>query len=434
MADDDYWDDDEDEEEEEIEYVLFQGATNNADVDLSENVKLTRVALEPAKEMVTDALLRRADRIRLEPKGPRAAITLYIDGVPYPGGRMPSKNAVAITQMIKLLSGLDINDRASKQSSGMNAQLEDDKYVLLVRVEPIKGGGERLLITVRNTKEAAERESPQDLGFSDEMRKEIRERTGNKRGLLLTAGPPFSGLTTTTIGVVRSVDSFIYSVYTIADMEGRDITNVNPAEVRDGDTLETISDRLKRSDGDVLLIDPIRSAERAAEVFAECEKLCFVAEVPARDAAYGLAQMMAWTSPAEVAEKVEVVVGQKLIRALCPKCREAYRPHPKLVARLGLPPEAKLLYRPPLPPEDEEDEEEPCNTCNDLGYLGRVGMFEMIIMTDEMKQFLQTKPSPVEIKNKAKALNMPTLQKEGLRLVAEGKTSLEELQRAFKAK
>ena len=85
-----------------------------------------------------------------------------------------------------------------------------------------------------------------------------------------------------------------------------------------------------------------------------------------------------------------------------------------------------------LRPDPEDPEYEPCETCGETGYIGRAGMFEVIDMTAEMKELVLTNPPPPAIKQLARKLGMQTLQQEGLRLVAEGKTSLEELQRAFR--
>lgn len=437
MARDDDDDFDDDEEEEEIDYVLFQGAINNAEVDLEANQRLTHAGLLPAKELVTDALLRRANRLRVEPKGQAVQVTMYIDGIAYPGGRMSKQQGLAITQMIKLLAGLDISIRDQVQLGGMKAELEEIPYVLRVKAEPLGGGAERLTVTARETKNFSE--APRDLGFTDRMRDAIREKSSSRRGLILVAGPPFSGVTTTAIGTVRAVDAFMYTIFTIADMEGRDITNVQPFKIREGEDLEGVIERIHRVDGDVLFMQPIRSEETAGEYFQHTEKLSLITEMPARDAAHAIAQLCSWLGGEKVAESLDLVIGSKLIRTLCTKCRQAFRPNPRLLEKLNLPPETRLLYRHYVPPEpefeDDEEFEEPeiCEKCGGIGYMGLAAMYEMIEINDEIKQLLQREPTPAQIKAAAKNLGMQTLQADAVRLVGEGKTSLEELQRVFRS-
>lgn len=434
--DDDDWDEDEEDEEEEIDYVLFQGALNGNEVDLAANARLAQAGLIPTKELITDALLRRAERIRLEPKGQGAKIMIYIDGIAYPGGQLAKQQALAITQMTKLLGGMDTKERTKPQSGGMKATLEEIPYHLVVSTDPVGGGAERLTINIQNQKKILE--TPHDLNFPQEMREKIRHYAAKKEGLIMVGGPPFSGLTTTTRAVMRTVDVYLYACFSLADLKGRDLPNVTPFKPKEGDDFAASVLRMKRLEADVIFVDPINSAARAKEVFAELDKATFVCEVPAKDAVHALVQMAEWVgSWEEVINKVSLSISAKLIRTLCNDCKEAYRPHPKLLQKIGLPPETKLLYRPRTPPDPDDpevDEEdlEPCETCGDVGYVGRTGMYEMVELTDALKEFLNTKPPYAAIKTEVRKLGMQTTQKEGLRLVAEGKTSLEELQRVFK--
>ncbi len=163
-----------------------------------------------------------------------------------------------------------------------------------------------------------------------------------------------------------------------------------------------------------------------------------ICEAPAKDAVHGILQLAEWVgSMDEVAKKLSLSISTKLIRKLCVTCKEAYRPHPKLLQKIGLPPETKLLYRPRTPPDPDdpdvtEEDLEPCETCGDVGYVGRTGMYEMVEVNSDLKEFLGTNPPYAAIKSQVRKLGMQTTQKEGLRLVAEGITSLEELQRAFR--
>ena len=420
-------------EDEEIEFVEFHGALNGVEPDLKANARLVEAGLIPAKELVTDGLLRRAERIRLEPKGDKAGVVLYIDGVAYPGGRMPRQRAMAITQTMKLLAGLDIRERKRPQSGGLRAQHEGGKYELRLDSAPAEGGAERLVLSIRNLKQ--ELEKPEDLGFPPPMREKIRTWGASKKGLTLVCGPPFSGTTTTTYAVVRTIDAYIYSIYTIADQAGRELLNVTRFDVNPADDFETTVQRLVRMEADVLFIDPIRDAERAREVFAQFDKLNFITEFPAKDAASGLLQIVQWVGDPElVAEALNGIISQKLIRTLCMSCREAYKPNPKLVAKLGLPPETKLLYRQARPYTPEKGEEpETCEKCGGLGFYGRAGMYELLEMTPAMQELAIAGADIAAIRAQMRKEGMQTLQQEALRLVAEGQTSLEELQRVFKS-
>ena len=139
-----------DEDEEEIDYVLFQGALNGREANLGANARLAQAGLIPTKEIITDALLRRADQLRIEPKGDRALTQLSIDGIAYPGSRLSKQQGHAVTQMMKLLSGLDIQLRQKPQSGGIRAELQGTKYELRVTSTPVAQGAERLTVKIRN--------------------------------------------------------------------------------------------------------------------------------------------------------------------------------------------------------------------------------------------------------------------------------------------
>ena len=117
---------DEEDDEDDIELVMFRGATNGAEANLSDNARLAEAGLVPAKRFITDHLNRRAERFRIEPKGKAAIVRMYVDGVKYAGERLPGREALAIVQMLKLLAGLDIKERTKTQKGGLLAEIEKD--------------------------------------------------------------------------------------------------------------------------------------------------------------------------------------------------------------------------------------------------------------------------------------------------------------------
>lgn len=432
--------DDDIEDEDDIEYVSFQGSLDGREVNLAANARLAEAALVPTKELVTDALMRRAETIRIDPKGERAVVTLLIDGVPYSGGRMTKQQGHAVTQMAKLLSGLDIKERKKPQAGGLRAELERSKYELRIKSVPAEGGLERLTINIRNL--ATSLETPEEVGITNDLKLKVREMMSHRRGIFLVTGPTGTGTTTTAFALLRGLDAYQYTIYTIADRMGRELPNVVAFEVNPSDDLQASLDRAIRAEADVIFIDPLRDAETAKTMFKTQERVALMSEFlgkECRDVAHALAALVKLVGdPQVVADGLQGIISQKLIRMLCQKCRAAYRPHPKLVAKVGLPPETRTLWRPPprtfTNERGEEVELEPCDVCGGIGYRGRAAMFELIEMTDGMRAVLTKKGTPQEIKSQARAEKMLTLQREGLRLVVEGKTSLEELQRVFQAK
>jgi type IV pilus assembly protein PilB len=421
--------------EEDVDYVLFQGALNGKEANLGANARLAQAGLIPAKEIITDAIGRRCEQIRIEPKGERAVVQLMIDGVAHSGGRLSKPQGHAITQMMKLLSGLDVQQRQRSQSGGLRAELSGTKFVLQVQTTPLQTGGERLAVKIRNM--ALAPKSPEEVGFSRQLKDRIRELTSEKRGIFLVCGGPGSGVSTTTFGVLRSLDAYQYTVFTVGDTQGWDLPNLTKGERIDGEELETFFERLIRSEGDVIFVDPPRNAESARLLLKIQKKTAFIAEFPAPDAINGIAQFAKLADDNQAtAEGLLATMSQRLIRTLCKDCRLAYRPNPKILAKIGLPPETKTLYRAPSAQqgEGEASEGSSCDTCGGTGYLGRTAMFELVEITEGMRELIAAGKGPAEFKALSRKEGKINLQQEGLKLVVEGKTSLEELQRVFQPK
>lgn len=426
--------DDEDEDEEEVELVAFQGAVSGKEVDLSANARLAQAGLVPAKELVTDALQRRAESVKVELKGERAQVTLYVDGIAYSGGKLSKPQALAITQMMKLLAGLDPKIKGKGQSGGVKADWQGIPYEISVDTQPVADGSERLTLRTRNLK--AKMSSMEELGFPPSLKATLRELSSKRHGLVLVAGPPGSGITTTVYAFLKGLDLYMYSAFTIVKMGSREVYNVQKFEANEGDDLQFTMERMIRSEADVIFVDPIRDAETAKVMANVADRVTILGEMPAKDAASAIVQLCTWIGDrAKVAELIEGVFSQKLIRTLCTDCREAFRPNPKLLQKVGLPPETKVLYRKGEPEPDEKTGElpEPCEKCSGSGYFGRIAMVELITGSEAIKKLITEGATADAIKAQARAEGMLTLHKDGLRLVAEGKTSLEELQRVFKA-
>jgi type IV pilus assembly protein PilB len=231
---------------------------------------------------------------------------------------------------------------------------------------------------------------------------------------------------------VRNVDAYLYTIFTIGDTEGRKLQQISPLDVDPNDDLATTLQRAIRKEANVILCDAPKEAATAQAMFSKHEGVMILTEMAAKDTSSAVLQLIEWVGDAKlVAAGLRGVVTQKLIRILCPDCRLAYKPKGEFLKKLGLPEDVSALYRKP-PDVQEGAPVEPCENCGGVGYLGRTAMFELLENTDGMSQVISAKPDAASIRSQMKKDKMTTLQQDGLRLVAEGRTSLEELQRVFK--
>ena len=417
------------EEEEELEPVSFLGPLNGQEVNLKANGRLVEAGLMRAKDLVTDALARRADTIRIEPKGPQAVVTILVDGMPYPAGKLAKAEGLAVTQMLKLLAGLDVKERKLPQSGGIKAEFETKPYTLGIKSIAV-ADGERL--TVRVTDSKLKLDTPTEQGMGEPMRLKLREICENP-GVLLVVGPSGSGTTTTMFGVLRNIDAYIYTIFTLADYEGRKVQQVTALEREPGEELVATITKASRREANVLVCEPVKTDAIAKAMFSKHELILMLAEMAAKDTSAAVVQLIEWVGDAKlVAEGLKGILTQKLIRTLCPECKLAYKPKADFLKKLGLPEDTPALYRKPPDPVEGSVEHDECEKCGSVGYFGRTGMFELLEPTEGMRAVIAGKPDANAIRSQMKKDKMTTLQQDGLRLVAEGRTSLEELQRVFK--
>jgi type IV pilus assembly protein PilB len=324
---------------------------------------------------------------------------------------------------------LDVKERKKPQSGGIKAEFDGRAFLLGIKSVPVPEG-ERLI--VRATDSKIKLDIPAELGMSEEMRLKMREVCAAP-GMVLVTGPSGSGTTTTLFGLLRNVDAYMYTIFTLGDSEGRKMLQTSELEVAPGEDLTaSITKAARRECNVIFFCQPIKDAAQAKAMISKHEDITLLAELPAKDTASAVLQLIEWTGdPKLVAAGLKGIVSQKLIRLLCPDCRLAYKPKADFLKKLGLPEATPALYR--KPPEPQEGSlEQQCDRCGTVGYFGRTGMFELLEVTDGMREVIAGKPDAAAIRSQMKKDKMTTLQQDGLRLVAEGRTSLEELQRVFK--
>jgi len=424
---------DEEDEFEDIEQVLFQGPMYGREADLKKNPRLVQAGLIPVKKLITDGLSRRAHTIVVEPKGPRQVVRYTIDGIAYPAGVLPGKLGIAVIQMVKLLAGLDVQSRVTEQSGGILAEFDEQQYRLLVETTPVRGAVERLRIRVSNVKDSFN--APGDIDFPEDLRAQVRDMTEDATGIILSCGPPESGVTSLSMVVMHCVDSYLYSVYNVADLGDQSLMNVSEVDAEEGADLEIKLDRIIRQEGDAVYVGQVNDPKEAQLLFDYSEKLCFIGEIDSKTPAEAVKQLIDWVGVDKVLANLKGVICQKLIRRLCDDCKQAFRPAPRLLKQLRLPPETTVLYRAPQPPDpDDEDAptvEELCADCNGVPYHGRAAVYEFFEMTEPMREVIVEGGNAIAIRKQMAEEKQRMLQQDALRLVVNGTTSLEELRRAF---
>jgi type II secretory ATPase GspE/PulE/Tfp pilus assembly ATPase PilB-like protein len=255
--------------------------------------------------------------------------------------------------------------------------------------------------------------------------------------MFIVCGPTGAGKSTTLYACLNEIDRFQKNVITVENPVEYQIENATQIEInpKAGKTFASELRSILRQDPDVILVGEIRDQE-TAEIACQAAQTGHIVftTLHANDTVTALGRLIdLGVQPFMVASAVSAVLGQRLVRVLCPKCKVRYKPNPDMLRKANLPADRiKFFYRPPSEEGTQAEETKPCEQCGGSGYLGRTGVFEMLVITDRIRDLIRENPNLNAIKQEAIKSGLKFLQEDGLRQVIEGTTSIQELLRVCK--
>lgn len=383
-----------------------------------------------AKELMYDSILRRATDVHLEPKEDQMAIRTRIDGVMYPVEPFEPTIGASVVNIFKVLSAMDITERRRPQDGSFRAELEGRQIDFRVATQGTRHGEK---MTIRVLDQSSNVAKLDKIGLRKALMLQIKEIAQQPHGMFLSCGPTGAGKSTTLYAALHEIDVYQKNIITVEDPVEYRMDNVNQIEIntKAGQTFGASLRSILRQDPDVVMIGEIRDQEtgQIACQAANTGHMVF-STVHANDTITALFRLLELgVEPFMVANSISAILGQRLARRLCPDCKVAYKPKPELLQKVGLPADkVDNFYRTPTP----EEAEEPCSTCGGLGFRGRIGVFELLVITDNMRDMIRDKVPVSKIKNAARKNGMLYMKEEGLRLVVRGVTSMDEVLRVVK--
>jgi type II secretory ATPase GspE/PulE/Tfp pilus assembly ATPase PilB-like protein len=381
-----------------------------------------------AKELVYDAVLRRATDIHLEPTPDQLSVRYRIDGILHAAEPFDRPTGDAVINVFKVLSAMDISEKRKPQDGSFGAKLQARELDFRVATSGSKAG-EKLVMRILDSSGAVTK--LEELGLRTKLIEQVRSLVTQPHGMFLCCGPTGSGKSTTLYASLREIDRYQRNIITVEDPIEYHLDNVTQMEVntKAGQTFATALRSILRQDPDVIMIGEIRDQETAtiACQAANTGHMVF-STVHSNDAITSLFRLLdLGVEPFMISSALTAVMGQRLVRLLCENCKEPYKPKPEWLKKANLPVEKiDVFYRKP------ENPEQVCPQCNGTGYLGRTGVFELLVVTDPLRELLRENPSPSKIKAEARKNGMINIQEDGLRQVIQGRTSIDELLRVVK--
>ena len=381
-----------------------------------------------ARELVYDAILRRTTDIHLEPKEGEMSVRLRIDGVMYPAEAFDRSTGDALVNIFKVLSAMDITERRKAQDGSFRAEMEGRTIDFRVATQGLQGG-EKMVIRILD--KGATAKTLVDLGMRKQLVEQMQAIVSQPHGMFLTCGPTGAGKSTTLYAALQEINAYENNIITVEDPVEYKMPNVTQIEINSkaGQTFATALRSILRQDPDVVMIGEIRDGETAkiSCQAANTGHMVF-STIHANDTIAALFRLIDLeVEPFLLASSISAILGQRLVRKLCPDCKEAYKPTADLLQKIGLPADkVDKFYRPPTKPQGT------CPTCNGLGYTGRIGVFELLVINDRLRDLIRETPNMTAIKAEARKNGMLYMKEEGLRLVVKGTTSIDELLRVVK--
>jgi type IV pilus assembly protein PilB len=371
--------------------------------------------------MISEAVRNRASDIHIEPMKDRVRVRYRIDGECVERDRIPLRMKGPLISRLKIMAGIDIAEKRLPQDGRI--KLSVDKVNVDFRVSTLPAyHGESVVLRILRPDSV--RIGIQNLGFEEEDYKVFQKIIKRPNGIFLVTGPTGSGKTTTLYGALNDLNRPDKKIITAEDPVEYNFTGINQCQVRDaiGLSFSKILRAMLRQAPNIILVGEIRDKE-VAEVAIQAAltgHLVF-STLHTNDAPGAITRLIDMgVKPFLVASSIQAVLAQRLIRALCPKCKQADKEPDQMWLKLaGIKPDDlrdKIVYK-----------ARGCDYCSGTGFRGRVGIFELMQLTSEIRTLAFERAPTNKIRKAALASGMKSLLADGRLKVLSGITTAEEV-------
>jgi type IV pilus assembly protein PilB len=402
----------------------MQAAESGKPLELADVEALADSA--PVRKLLNMVLLLaikdHASDIHFEPFEDEFRIRIKADGVLFEMVPPPRHLAFAITTRIKVMANLDIAERRLPQDGRIELTVGGHPVDLRVSVLPTMFGES---VVMRILDRSVVSLNLAKVGMNEAIIKQFREVIGRPNGIVLVTGPTGSGKTTTLYSALTELNTMEDKLITTEDPVEYQIDGIVqiPIDHEIGVTFAACLRAILRQDPDVILVGEIRDLETAEiAVQASLTGHMVFSTLHTNDAPSTITRMKDMGVPTFlITATVEAILAQRLVRRVCSQCREETTPAEDLIADLGMKIEdfkGKKVYK-----------GRGCEVCNNTGYKGRVGLFELMMMSDQLREMVMNNAAVDELRDAASAKGMVTLRRCGLSYAFEGTTTLDEVVR-----
>jgi type IV pilus assembly protein PilB len=391
--------------------------------------RLSELAREPSlvnlvNLIVLEAIEARASDIHIEPFDHEVKIKYRVDGLLVEKTPSSKRLHAAIISRVKIMANMNIAERFVPQDGHIEFAGKNGKIDIRVSTVPTVFGE---AVELRLLDRSASLINLQDLGMNEQTLEGFSKCLRKTHGIVLVTGPTGSGKTTTLYAALNRIYSPSVKMITIEDPVEYQLEGINqiPVNVKRGLTFATGLRHILRHDPDIIMVGEIRDRETAdIAIRAALTGHLVFSTLHTNDAAGAVTRLIDMgVEPFLLASSLEGILAQRLVRRICPKCKESYQPEESLLRSLNgsvkLEPGAKFYHG------------VGCNHCNETGMTGRFGIFELLRITSRIRELIAGRPTTDQIMREAPADHLDMVH-DGITKVLQGVTTPEEIFRVAK--
>ena len=398
----------------------IQETVEEADLELGANRASERPVIQLVDRIVAEGIQSRASDIHLEPEESGVAVRYRIDGVLRQVMVLPKAAGIPLVSRVKIMAQLDIADRLRPQDGRARVAVSGNRVDLRVSTLPASQGEK---VVIRILDQRATVLSLENLGLNPDELQRINELLETREGIILVTGPTGSGKTTTLYSMLRSIQARGVNIVTVEDPVEYRLAGVVQVQVNEkaGLTFPAALRSILRQDPDVILVGEVRDKETAnITIQASLTGHLVLSTLHTIDAASSVTRLVdIGVETYKIAAALKGVLAQRLIRRLCPHCRE--------LQVGGVPeklhkwfPQGVTLYR-----------GVGCSECSQTGYRGRLALTEVLSMTPELERRIAINEASDKLTEAAREGGMRSLWDSGVTHVRNGVSSIDELMRVI---
>jgi type II secretory ATPase GspE/PulE/Tfp pilus assembly ATPase PilB-like protein len=380
-------------------------------------------ALLIIKQLISQGLTEHATDIHFDPKPTEVSVRLRMDGILHAYPSLKLDLGPKVMTAVKVLAAMDIAKKNVAQDGSFSAQVYTKHIDLRVASQP---GIHGEIMTVRILNRDTDLIRLERLGMRPDQQARIKALIQSPNGVCLVSGPTGAGKTTTLYAAIQDIDARQRHILTIENPVEYRLPNVNQTSInpKAGVTFATALRASLRQDPNIIMVGEIRDAETARTAMsAAMTGHLVLTTVHATDSITALFRLFDLTiEPYLIASAMKMIIAQRLVRLLCAKCRVSTQLRPDQLRKLGI----------VSGPGVSIFKAKGCSDCHGTGYSGRTGIFEILDISSKIREMIAAKATRDTIKQEARRGGFISLMEDGIRKVAAGMTSLEELSRVVR--